>query len=78
MTPHDNISYFVCDGTNNYYLSKLCVNGSYEETLCIPELDRQLPYRVALGVWGLIVMVFGVIGNLLTLLSIPYAAQKQR
>ena len=71
----------TCDGENKTHiglLSKLCVNGSYDEDLCIPQLHQQRPYRMALGVWALIVMAFGVFGNIFTLLAIPYAAKRQR
>lgn len=62
-----------------YQLSKICVNGStYSRDVCIPELDQQRPYRIAIGIWALVVMIFGVSGNIFTLLAIPYAAKKQR
>ena len=65
-----------CDKDNIYELSKLCVNGSDDGTLdCL--LDHN-PYHTALGIWAVFVIVFAVLGNLLTLLAIPYAAHRKR
>ena len=62
-----------------YVLSKLCVNGSYEDHLdCVSHLDQQRPYRATLGVWGIVVTIVGVLGNLLTLLAVPYAANQKK
>ena len=70
--------YSVCDEDTIFDLSKLCVNGSDDGSLpCLPD-DGNNPYHIALGVWAIIVIVFAVPGNILTLLAIPYAAQKQR
>ena len=89
MEENENINYFVCNGANKtdihshkqlcVNISKLCVNGLYNEVLgCIPHLDEQRSYRIALGVWSIIVTIFGLFGNLFTLLAIPYAAKRQR
>ena len=72
----------VCNGLNQthiYILSKVCMNrDTFEKDLCVPGLDQRRPCRIAVGVWALIVMTFGVFGNIFTLLAIPYAAKKQR
>ena len=81
MTITGNATDLSCDGGNKthaFLLSKLCTNGSYDESVCIPQLDEQRPYRIGLGVWALVVMAFGVFGNVFTLLAIPYAAGRQR
>ena len=79
---HDgHVDHLSCDAehkTDVGILSHLCVNGSYDQNLCIYHLDEQRPYRIALGIWALIVMMLGVFGNLITLLAIPYAAKRQR
>ena len=54
------------------------VNGSFDVSFCINLLDDRRSWRVALGIWSIIVTVVGVIGNIFTLLAIPYAAQRQR
>ena len=40
--------------------------------------DEKRPWRIALGVWTLIVIAVGIFGNVFTLLAIPYAARRQR
>ena len=64
-----------CTPHNFYNLSKFCT-GYHENAPdnCIPPAD----HRRALGVWASIIAVIGVLGNMLTLLAIPYAAQKER
>ena len=54
------------------------VDGSFDVSFCINLLDDRRSWRVALGIWSIIVTVVGVIGNIFTLLAIPYAAQRQR
>ena len=48
----------------------VCINES------IPKEDKK--YRVVLGIWAVVIAVIGILGNLLTLLAIPYAARKKR
>ena len=71
-----------CDIDNRndiYALSKLCVNGSdWNEFECIADLDHQRISRRALGVWAIIVSFVGVLGNILMLLSVPFAARRKR
>ena len=77
-----NGTYLFCeDGKNVYLLSKLCVDGSYVEHLeCIKNIDdtTNLLIRNLLGIWSVLVGSFGIAGNLLTLLAIPYAARRKR
>ena len=77
----DSGIFYTCDRdneTNIGVLSTLCTNGSYNYTQCIPNIEEQAPYRIALGVWGSILMLFGVFGNIFTLLAIPYASKRRR
>ena len=66
-----------CDKGHLRYDSAF-VNGSFDVSFCINLLDDRRSWRVALGIWAIIVTVVGVIGNIFTLLAIPYAAQRQR
>ena len=43
---------------------------------CISKEDKK--YRMALGIWALVIAIIGILGNILTLLAIPYAARKKR
>ena len=83
---NNNKTILTCHGNDTYgyedivLLSKLCTNGSnvngwYD---CVPASLYHCPYRISLGVWALIIMFIGVLGNLLTLLAIPYAARRKR
>ena len=72
-----NISDIMCDRTNSrtvLELSEVCVNEYVSG--CIPKEEQY--YRKALGIWAIIIGVVGVLGNILTLLAIPYAARKKR
>ena len=68
----------VCSESNAGNLSVLCTNGPFDKRMCIHNFDEQFPYRIGLGVYGLFVVFFGCFGNLFTLISLPYAAKKQR
>ena len=89
VDPEEN--YLACDSNNPRnisVLSKLCVNGCntyvHVNDSYIPKYDcfpmdlKHCPYRRALGMWAILIMFIGVIGNLLTLLAIPHAAKKKR
>ena len=91
MLNFSHISNLTCDIRNKTHiaiLSTLCVNGSFDfdlcngcdggmENLCLPE-DEKRSWRIALGIWGLVVSFIGVVGNIFTLLAVPFAAQRQR
>ena len=66
-----------CDNRRLMYDSAF-VNGSFDVSFCINLLDDRRSWRVALGIWSVVVAVVGVFGNIFTLLAIPYAAQRQR
>ena len=78
-----NDTYIACNRNNSnniYQLSKFCVNDSNVNGLyeCLPNDLENCPYRIALGCWAIIVMIIGVLGNMLTLLALPYAAKRKR
>ena len=66
-----------CDKGHLMYNSSF-VNGSFDVSFCINLLDDRRLWRVALGIWSIVVTVVGLFGNIFTLLAIPYAAQRQR
>ena len=82
MSSYNSTITFKCDENSDKlhigYLSQLCTNGSYNEGVCIAHLDEDIYGRTALGVWGMIVVLLGVIGNLSTLIAIPYAWKRKR
>ena len=61
-------------------LSKLCVDGSNVDGAyhCFDDSMTRCPYRNSLGLWAIVIIFIGVLGNLLTLLAIPYAARHRR
>ena len=71
----DGVSH--CDKGHLMYNATF-VNGSFDVSFCLNLLDDRRSWRVALGIWSIVVTVVGVIGNIFTLLAIPYAAQRQR
>ena len=89
----DNISQIMTSTWQNGSLgrqveimSHYCVNGSASHLsqndwnkLCFPTYDAQngLGQKIA-GIWGLLVMIIGIVGNLLTLVAVPYAKWKRR
>ena len=68
----------TCNEANAKNLSRICADEQFNEDYCIHNFDEQWPWRIGLGVWGLIVLLFGGFGNLFTIVSLPYAARKQR
>ena len=74
-TTHDGVSH--CEKGHLMYNSAF-VNGSFDVSFCINLLDDRRSWRVALGIWSIVVTVVGLFGNIFTLLAIPYAAQRQR
>ena len=71
-------SSLTCNESYANELNKMCTSVIFEKELCIHNFEEQLPWRIGLGVWGLLVLVFGGFGNLFTIVSLPYAARKQR
>ena len=66
-------------------LSHCCLNGSLSHLdiedwnkICFPTYLENVPLRRSTGAWSLFNFLVGIMGNLLTLLSIPYAKSKRR
>ena len=56
-----------------------CGNSCLSDTIiCSPYELRECTYRQVLGLWAIFIIILGVLGNLLTLFAIPYAARKKR
>ena len=68
----------TCNETYANELNEICTSELFDKELCIHNFATQWPRRIGLGVWGLVVLVFGGFGNLFTIVSLPYAARKQR
>ena len=84
FTIDDPVRTWQCkDGENStiFLLSELCVNGtSTDEVECIQDYN-DITYwflRKLVGIWSILVGSLGFLGNLLTLLAIPYAAKRKR
>lgn len=58
-------------------ISKICVEEPYtEEYPCYPDYLKEIgPY---FGIWCLFISFLGMFGNLLTILAIPYAANRKK
>ena len=62
----DGVSH--CDKGHLMYNATF-VNGSFDVSFCLNLLDDRRSWRVALGIWSIVVTVVGVIGNIFTLLA---------
>ena len=58
-------------------ISKICVEEPYtEEYPCYPDYLKEIgPY---FGIWCLFISFLGMFGNLLTMLAIPFAANRKK
>ena len=71
----------ICEtnSTDAIKVCKLCGNTCQSETIDCSQYElRECTYRQILGLWAVFIIIFGILGNLLTLLAIPYAARKKR
>ena len=69
-----------CNSTKNVYiLSQMCINGSDTSTIeCVRSDDvATMVLRYGHGGWLIIIAIVGILGNLTTLLSIPFAARRK-
>ena len=58
-------------------ISKICVEEPYtEEYPCYPDYLKKV--GTYFGIWCLFISFLGMIGNLLTMLAIPYAANRKK
>ena len=71
----------ICEAnyTDAILVCKLCGNECLSDSInCSPYELKECTYRQVLGLWAVFINIFGVLGNMLTLLAIPYAARKRR
>ena len=66
-------------------LSHVCLNGSFAHLSreewnkrCFPTIHEDVAIRRFTGFWSLFNFIAGTIGNLMTLIAIPYATRKRR
>lgn len=74
------MSSLSCDNPQDVYaLSSLCLENeeNFSNLDCLPT-DKMEWYQCAAIAWGLVNMIVGVVGNLLTMVAIPYAAWKKK
>ena len=65
--------------TDAILVCNICLNGCDTDIIeCSPNETKHCSYRRALGIWACFIMVVGILGNVLTLLAVPYAARKKR
>ena len=73
-----------CNSSRDIYLlNKLCLNSSTWNIECVPNnvddekttKDNQVEHVliIVVGVWCVLIAIFGIFGNLLTLYSLPHA-----
>ena len=68
--------YFICNDTNYVEVwSNYCLNVVFLDA-CYP--STRYEFKFALGIWCVILGLIGFVGNLLTILAIPYAAKKKK
>ena len=65
----------ICTTQQVYNMSKLCP-GNVDLDGCYPPRFSG-PLATFAGVWCILNAVVGIIGNLMTLVAIPYAAKKK-
>ena len=66
-------------------LSHFCLNGSFSDLSvmewnlrCFPTYQEYVELRRATGIWCLFTFILGILGNLLTLVAVPYAKWRHR
>ena len=71
----------ICQVNNTHLMSNFCINSwnlrkDEEVEGCVPKYVQDFGYVI--GCWYLINSIIGAIGNLCTLVAIPYAAKRKR
>ncbi len=68
----------TCDGIENVYRMRIiCTDTDDPPESCYP--DEITPtFGIFAGAWGIFVATIGILGNLLTLIAIPVAANHKR
>ena len=66
----------TCNDTNDVEVwSDNCLNLVFLDA-CYP--SKLYEFKVALGIWCVILGLIGFVGNVLTIIAIPYAAKKKK
>ena len=71
---------YSCNSTRNIFLlSEICLDDSNISLMeCVIHYDKTASaLRYTSGIWLLLIAIFGIFGNLATLLSIPLAAKRK-
>ena len=71
-----SLVFIICNDTNHLESwSDYCLNVVFLDA-CYS--SNHYEFRFVLGVWCVILGLIGFVGNLLTILAIPYAAKKKK
>ena len=66
----------ICNDTNHLEVwSDYCLNVVFLDA-CYP--SKRYEFKFALGIWCVFLGLIGFIGNLVTIVAIPYAAKKKK
>ena len=79
MILSDNSTEYLqkCNGSSLEIFSDFCLNKTNSfASQCFPSGYEAL--RFAVGVWSIIFGIVGFVGNLLTIIAIPYAAKNNQ
>ena len=72
---------YSCNNTHDIHeLGHLCFDSSIASQYeCVKKLTIEVELiRIGSGIWRIVVAVIGIIGNLTTLITVPYAARRKR
>ena len=86
------LEYLSCNTIEHQQiLHKVCLNMTARKLFdidCVPNMDRLgvsdanrklfYPLRISLGIWCIFAAVVGILGNILTLLALPFARSNRR
>ena len=70
----------VCESnyTDALFVCKFCGTGCDSDIIqCNSYELQECTYRQVLGLWAIFIIIFGILGNVLTLLAVPYAAKRK-
>ena len=74
-----NLTTLSCDSTLVINFSHFCLSHAEDfPDNCFPSDEIFPGFRRAVGIWCIVNAVIGSMGNLLTLLAIPYAAKRNK
>ena len=79
MILSNNSAYYlpICNGSFLDKFSDFCLNDTNSfATQCFPSENKGL--RSIVGVWSIVFGIVGFVGNLLTIIAIPYAAKNNQ